>query len=143
MQEKGQKCKNSDANLYTKKQPVLGCVFEIFYLFPIQKSQTGITKFLLNFLISNVLFPYNHQMNRLTFTLLTHSLYGAIHCTKYINKKEPTTGSFLMAGLTRLELATSCVTGRHSNQLSYNPKLFNFQLRYHLSNHVRSLIIKC
>ena len=26
-----------------------------------------------------------------------------------------------MAGLTRLELATSGVTGRHSNQLSYNP----------------------
>ncbi len=26
-----------------------------------------------------------------------------------------------MAGLTRLELATSCVTGRHSNQLNYNP----------------------
>jgi hypothetical protein len=28
-----------------------------------------------------------------------------------------------MAGLTGLEPATSCVTGRHSNQLSYNPKL--------------------
>ena len=27
----------------------------------------------------------------------------------------------LMAGLTRLELATSGVTGRRSNQLSYNP----------------------
>ena len=26
-----------------------------------------------------------------------------------------------MAGMTRLELATSCVTGRHSNQLSYIP----------------------
>ena len=26
-----------------------------------------------------------------------------------------------MAGLTGLEPATSCVTGRHSNQLSYNP----------------------
>ena len=26
-----------------------------------------------------------------------------------------------MAGVTRLELATSCVTGRHSNQLSYTP----------------------
>ena len=26
-----------------------------------------------------------------------------------------------MAGLTRLELAASCVTGRRSNQLNYNP----------------------
>ena len=26
---------------------------------------------------------------------------------------------FIMAGVTRLELATSCVTGRRSNQLSY------------------------
>ncbi len=26
-----------------------------------------------------------------------------------------------MAGVTRFELATSCVTGRHSNQLSYTP----------------------
>ena len=28
---------------------------------------------------------------------------------------------FIMAGVTRLELATSCVTGRRSNQLSYTP----------------------
>ena len=34
-----------------------------------------------------------------------------------INKQRQDT----MAGLTRLELATSCVTGRRSNQLSYNP----------------------
>ena len=27
-----------------------------------------------------------------------------------------------MAGWTRLELATFCVTGRRSNQLSYHPK---------------------
>lgn len=27
-----------------------------------------------------------------------------------------------MAGVTRLELATSCVTGKRSNQLSYTPK---------------------
>ena len=27
----------------------------------------------------------------------------------------------LMAGVTRLELATSCVTGKRSNQLSYTP----------------------
>ena len=42
MQEKGQKCKKSDANLYTKKQAVIACL----------------SRFLLNFLISNVLFPY-------------------------------------------------------------------------------------
>ena len=27
----------------------------------------------------------------------------------------------IMAGVTRFELATSCVTGKHSNQLSYTP----------------------
>src|SRR5699024_6275423 len=34
-----------------------------------------------------------------------------------------------MAGTTGIEPATSCVTGKHSNQLSYapKPKLFNFQ----------------
>ena len=42
MQEKGQKCKNSDTNLYTKKQAVIACL----------------SIFLLKFLISNVLFPY-------------------------------------------------------------------------------------
>ena len=31
---------------------------------------------------------------------------------------------FYMAGVTRLELATSCVTGRRSNQLSYTPISF-------------------
>ena len=28
-----------------------------------------------------------------------------------------------MAGVTRVELATSCVTGRRSNQLSYTPTI--------------------
>ena len=28
-----------------------------------------------------------------------------------------------MAGVTRVELATSCVTGRRSNQLSYTPSI--------------------
>ena len=42
-------------------------------------------------------------------------------------KKSRTRRLFLMAGPTRLELATSCVTGRHSNQLSYDPTtIFNF-----------------
>ena len=36
-------------------------------------------------------------------------------------KKSRLVRLFLMAGPTRLELATSCVTGRHSNQLSYDP----------------------
>ena len=30
-----------------------------------------------------------------------------------------------MAGATRVELATSCVTGRRSNQLSYAPTINN------------------
>ncbi len=30
-----------------------------------------------------------------------------------------------MAGSTRLELATSCVTGRRSNQLNYDPVTFS------------------
>lgn len=36
---------------------------------------------------------------------------------------------FIMAGTTRLELATSCVTGMRSNQLSYAPMsiVFNYQ----------------
>lgn len=36
---------------------------------------------------------------------------------------------FLMAGTTRLELATSCVTGMRSNQLSYAPMLFVFNFQ--------------
>ena len=36
-------------------------------------------------------------------------------------KKARHEDGFLMAGVTRLELATSCVTGRRSNQLSYTP----------------------
>ena len=45
MKEKGQKCKKSGAHLYTKKQAVSACL----------------SKFLLNFLISKVLFPYNQN----------------------------------------------------------------------------------
>lgn len=33
-----------------------------------------------------------------------------------------------MAGLTRLELATSRVTGVRSNQLSYSPSIFGFSI---------------
>lgn len=43
-------------------------------------------------------------------------------------KKTRIKRAFLMAGVTRLELATSCVTGRRSNQLSYTP--IGFVLSY-------------
>ena len=33
-----------------------------------------------------------------------------------------------MAGATRVELATSCVTGRRSNQLSYAPTIKNYMV---------------
>ncbi len=35
---------------------------------------------------------------------------------------------FLLAGATRLELATSCVTGMHSNQLNYAPNDKSFYI---------------
>ena len=37
--------------------------------------------------------------------------------------------AFKVAGWTRLELATSCVTGRRSNQLNYHPLNFESQFR--------------
>ena len=40
------------------------------------------------------------------------------------NIKPPFDG---FAGPTRLELATSCVTGRRSNQLNYDPMVFKFK----------------
>ena len=45
-------------------------------------------------------------------------------------KKEPIKGSFLMAGTTRLELATSCVTGMRSNQTELRSHLFWLLLYY-------------
>lgn len=39
-------------------------------------------------------------------------------------KKEPFEGSFIMAGTTRLELATSCVTGMRSNQTELRSQMF-------------------
>ena len=36
-----------------------------------------------------------------------------------------------LAGVTRLELATSCVTGRRSNQLSYTPSEFVLPYKQH------------
>ena len=38
--------------------------------------------------------------------------------------------AFKVAGWTRLELATSCVTGRRSNQLNYHPLNFESQFRH-------------
>ena len=40
---------------------------------------------------------------------------------------------FKVAGWTRLELATSCVTGRRSNQLNYHPLIFEALVRQFLS----------
>ena len=37
---------------------------------------------------------------------------------------------FKVAGWTRLELATSCVTGRRSNQLNYHPLNFEMLFRH-------------
>ena len=45
-------------------------------------------------------------------------------------KKEPIKDSLFMAGLTRLELATFCVTGRHSNQTELQPLVFNLYFYY-------------
>ena len=43
---------------------------------------------------------------------------------KYLKTKKLPFGSFvLMAGATRLELATPCVTGMYSNQLNYRTNL--------------------
>ena len=41
-------------------------------------------------------------------------------------KKEPIKGSLLMAGTTRLELATSCVTGMRSNQTELRSHIFGY-----------------
>ena len=45
-------------------------------------------------------------------------------------KKEPSKGSFIMAGTTRLELATSCVTGMRSNQTELRSQMFWLLLYY-------------
>ena len=116
MQEKGQKCKNSDANLYTKKQAIIACL----------------SNFLLNFLVSNVLFPYIAKALRTLLAPRSNSgrfkttcgeFSPLMHSTIQTIKKQTLKICFLllMAGTTRLELATSCVTGMRSNQLSYAP----------------------
>ena len=55
-------------------------------------------------------------------------------------KKSHTRWLLLMAGTTRLELATSCVTGMRSNQLSYAP-IFNCHLV--LTAPLVNLLVSC
>ncbi len=61
------------------------------------------------------------------FTFITKSatLLATLQTrNKYLKTKKPQfflNYGFLRAGPTRLELATSCVTGRRSNQLNYDP----------------------
>ena len=54
---------------------------------------------------------------RLLMTRFFESLYYSSH----YKKTNQVVGLFVMAGSTRFGLATSSVTGRRSNQLSYNP----------------------
>ena len=46
----------------------------------------------------------------------------ALASYKPLKQKGLRNGGLKLAGWTRLELATFCVTGRRSNQLSYHPK---------------------
>lgn len=55
-----------------------------------------------------------YRAKRYAFIAAVHSLRVSPKC------KKPTFVGFI-AGETRLELATSCVTGRRSNQLNYSP----------------------
>ena len=86
-----------------------------------------ISIFLLKILISIVLFSYT----------LPCGVLASYAFNNLDNKKQTLKVCFLllMAGTTRLELATSCVTGMRSNQLSYAP-IFNchssFQIWLHL-----------
>ena len=56
-------------------------------------------------------------------------------CLSLVRKTVQLSGRFFfkVAGWTRLELATSCVTGRRSNQLNYHPLKFILCTRYELS----------
>ena len=63
-------------------------------------------------------------------------------------KKSHTRWLLLMAGTTRLELATSCVTGMRSNQLSYAPifgcqQIYNNMLKKNLQYPYLNLLIDC
>ena len=55
----------------------------------------------------------------------------------HITKKPVLRQAFLMAGVTRLELATSCVTGRRSNQLSYTPTVITWYLIHNKKNNCK------
>ncbi len=54
--------------------------------------------------------------------------FSPLYSTIFDKKISPTSGLIfsLMAGPTRLELATFCVTGRHSNQTELRSHLFNY-----------------
>jgi hypothetical protein len=56
------------------------------------------------------------------------------------NKPLHCSGLSKLAGLTRLELAASCVTGRRSNQLNYNPGSINVAFA---TNQVMAVIERC
>ncbi len=70
--------------------------------------------------------PPDGQYDRCKSFRLCHS-GGCKLCMPYayMQKPRPLGGAFNLAGATRIELATSGVTGRRSNQLNYAPLFFN------------------
>lgn len=55
------------------------------------------------------------SINKKRFAIIIN-VFVLINSDYFSTKKEALRLLFFMAGPTRLELATSCVTGRHSNQ---------------------------
>ena len=77
--------------------------------------------FLLREIVTHYSFLTGTAFRSLTFTPAlpkSAELAGSVshHWHSAIKKKSPDGLFFLMAGTTRLELATSCVTGKRSNQ---------------------------
>ena len=70
------KMKNLVANLYIQKQPLLGCVFEKFYLFPIQKSLTGIIERKIKDTLSGVFYGVGMAKNSRRILSRRIWLYG-------------------------------------------------------------------
>ena len=64
--------------------------------------------------------------------------FSPLYSTTFDKKISPTSGLYflLMAGTTRLELATSCVTGMRSNQLSYAPIKYWISKELHLQHNI-------
>ncbi len=71
----------------------------------------------------------------------TCSEFLPLYSTTFDKKISPTSGLIfsLMAGTTRLELATSCVTGKRSNQLSYAPAFLSLVKYNMLKNFLQYL----